>query len=435
MLARRQTVVLVTPGPPFPRVEGMHMTLSLAWLLDPITPQVFFADYYERQPLLIARGESRRFQSLLSLGAVDRFLATTSPCHPDVFLVDAARKLSAEDYTLSDAENPGSLDLPRVYELFRAGATISIRHLHESLPELAALCRAVEQVFSGHFQTNIYLSPPNAQGFGTHFDSHDVFVLQVAGSKLWTLYDTVVELPLHGQAFDKDKHHPGPPSREIVIRAGDLFYCPRGLFHSARSSTESSLHITLGLIGKTWADVMVEAVSAACLTSSAFRGNLPVGFANANFDATEARATFRRLLDTFARQAELDPILQGLAEEFVTSRRPDLGGSLQEIDAPAKITGNSWVQARPHLIYGLRRDAKEVTLLFGSSRISMPVVAAEPIAFALAGQPFVVADLPGRLDIDGKVVLVRRLLKEGLLIKSAAPATSARSAAAGRRRR
>ena len=98
---------------------------------------------------------------------------------------------------------------PRVYELFRAGATISIRHLHESLPELAALCRAVEQVFSGHFQTNIYLSPPNAQGFGTHFDSHDVFVLQVAGSKLWTLYDTVVELPLHGQAFDRTSTIPG----------------------------------------------------------------------------------------------------------------------------------------------------------------------------------------------------------------------------------
>jgi hypothetical protein len=62
------------------------------------------------------------------------------------------------------------------------------------------------------------------------------------------------------------------------------------------------------------------------------------------------------------------------------------------------------------------------------------VVAAEPIAFALAGQPFLVRDLPGRLDIDGKVVLVRRLLKEGLFIKSAAPATSARSAAAGRRK-
>lgn len=61
------------------------MTLSLAWLLDPITAQAFFANYYERQPLLIARGESRRFQSLLSLGAIDHFLATTSPCQPTYF--------------------------------------------------------------------------------------------------------------------------------------------------------------------------------------------------------------------------------------------------------------------------------------------------------------------------------------------------------------
>ena len=54
-------------------------------------------------------------------------------------------------------------------------------------PKLAALCRAMEKAFSSHFQANVYLSPPNAQGFGTHFDSHDVFVLQVAGSKIWTL--------------------------------------------------------------------------------------------------------------------------------------------------------------------------------------------------------------------------------------------------------
>ena len=260
------------------------MQVSFEWLIEPIKPAEFFETYYERQPLLIERNDPSRFAPLLSIAAIDRFLATTSPRHPDVFLVDAARKLSAEDYTLANADTEGSLDLPRVYELYRTGATISLRHLHESMPELAALCRAVEKVFSSHFQTNIYLSPPNAQGFATHFDSHDVFVLQVAGSKIWTLYDTLIELPLHAQGFDKDKHIPGPATRELTIRAGDLFYCPRGLFHSARSTDEPSLHITLGLIGKTWADVLMEAVSAACLSSPAFRANLPAGFANPGFD-------------------------------------------------------------------------------------------------------------------------------------------------------
>jgi ribosomal protein L16 Arg81 hydroxylase len=395
------------------------MTLSFEWLLEPITPQAFFAQYYERQPLLVARGEPRRFEALLTLGAIDRFLATTSPRHPDVFLVDAARKLSAEDYTLAEPDGNGELDLPRLYELFRTGATISLRRLNESLPELGALCRAVEQVFSGHFQTNIYLSPPAAQGFATHFDSHDVFVLQVSGSKVWTLYDTLIELPLHGQAFDKTKHQPGPPSREITIRAGDLFYCPRGLFHSARSTEETSLHITLGLIGKTWADVMLEAVSAACLAAPAFRRNLPAGFANPDFDPGSARATFRALVDSFAQSAALEPILQKLAEDFVTSRRPDLAGTLQEIDHKAPLVGDTRLVARPHLAYRLNEDGNEVALLFGASRLTLPAAAAEPLRFALAGAPFRVKDLPGRLDDAGKIVLARRLLREGLLLRTA----------------
>lgn len=403
------------------------MQLSFEWLIAPIEPAEFFAAYYERQPLLIERNDPSRFASLLSIAAIDRFLATTSPRHPEVFLVDAARKLSAEDYTLHNADAEGSLDLPRVYELYRTGATISLRHLHESMPELAALCRTVEKVFSSHFQTNIYLSPPNAQGFPTHFDSHDVFVLQVAGSKIWTLNDTLIELPLHAQGFEKDKHIPGPATRELTIRAGDLFYCPRGLFHSARSTDEPSLHITLGLIGKTWADVLMEALSAACLASPAFRANLPAGFANPGFDAAEAKATFRSLVEQFARTAELEPVLERFAEDFVTSRRPDLSGALQEASGGPAIGPDTGVEPRPHLICSLREEGEGLALLFGSTRLTFPAVVREPLTFALQGRPFAVRDLPGRLDDAGKIVLVRRLIKEGLLVRSAEPARAHRS--------
>ena len=200
------------------------------------------------------------------------------------------------------------------------------------MPQLAALCRAGEQTFGGHFQTNVYLSPPNRQGFKTHFDSHDVFVLQVSGSKHWTIYDTLIELPLHGQSFDPDKRTPGAPTRELMLNAGDLFYCPRGLFHSARSTDEASLHITLGLIGKTWADLMIDAVSEACLASPAFRASLPLGFANAGYDTSQADAMFRSLVETFARNAQIAPIPYRFAESFVASRRPALDGCLTELD-------------------------------------------------------------------------------------------------------
>ena len=84
---------------------------------------------------------------------------------------------------------------------------------------------------------------------------------------------------------------------------------------------EVSLHITLGVMGKTWADVMVEAISEACLAEPAFRANLPAGFAGAGFDRSSAEATFRSLVDAFARKATLDTILDRFTESFVTSRR------------------------------------------------------------------------------------------------------------------
>ncbi|MGE0851019.1 MAG: cupin domain-containing protein [Hyphomicrobiaceae bacterium] len=390
--------------------------MSFEWLIDPIEPTTFFTEFYERKPLLIERGKSSKFESLLSFDAIDRYLSTATPCHPDVFLVDAARELKADDYSLANSDPPGRIDLPRAYQLFATGATISLSQLHDRLPSLAALCRAVERTFSSHFQTNIYLSPPHAQGFKTHFDSHDVFVLQVSGSKLWTLYDTGIVLPLRGQVFEPGKHTPGPVTREFTLHAGDLLYCPRGLYHSARSTDEASLHITLGLIGKTWADVMIEAVSAACLASPVFRANLPVGFANAGFDAGQAAQTFRALVDTFARGAQLAPILDRLAEDFVTSRRPAFYGCLQEtLDTPPSI--ESTLAPRPDLTYRVRDENERLVLLFGSTEIDLPAFTRDAVIFALDGAPFVVRDLPGQLDDAGKLVLAQRLLREGLLVR------------------
>ena len=396
------------------RIPGECMALSFGWLIEPIVPATFFAEFYEQQPLLIERRQSSKFASLLTLDAIDRYLSTTTPCRPDVFLVDAVRDLKPDDYSFPHSEPPGRIDLPRAYQLFATGATICLSQLHERMAALAALCRAVEKTFSSHFQTNVYLSPPNAQGFKTHFDSHDVFVLQVSGSKLWTLYDTGIVLPLRGQAFDPEKHAPGPPTREFTLQAGDLFYCPRGLYHSARSTDETSLHITLGLIGKTWADVMIEAVSAACLASPALRANLPVGFANSAYDSRQAAATFRALFDTVAREAQLAPILQRLAEEFVTSRRPALYGCLQEIECTLSLA--STIAPRPDLIYLLREEDDKLVMLFGATEISFPGFVREALVSALERGPFVVRDLP-QLDDEGKLVLVRRLLREGLLMR------------------
>ena len=166
------------------------MTLSFDWLMEPIAPAVFFAEYYEKLPLHIEGQHPAKWETLLSIKAIDDFLATTTPCRPDVFLVDAARDLAPDDYSFADSNPPGRIDLPRAYQLFDEGATISISQLHERMAPLAHLCRAVEKTFSAHFQTNISIGKKSG-------NSHDCtgwylwYKKAGTGSLVWTCHPSL----------------------------------------------------------------------------------------------------------------------------------------------------------------------------------------------------------------------------------------------------
>ena len=75
-----------------------------------------------------------------------------------------------------------------MYQLFCEGATIGLSYLDDVVPSLTLFCCTLEREFSFPFQTNAYLTLARAKGFKAHYDTHDVFVLQVVGSNQWTLY-------------------------------------------------------------------------------------------------------------------------------------------------------------------------------------------------------------------------------------------------------
>src|SRR6185295_12103641 len=103
---------------------------------------------------------------------------------------------------------------------------------------------------------------PGAQGFSAHYDTHDVFILQAAGSKHWRLYGSSVQLPLASTPYPYPGPDAGKPSADFVLRAGDVLYIPRGHVHDALTSDSISLHVTLGINVYTWADLFMEALNA-----------------------------------------------------------------------------------------------------------------------------------------------------------------------------
>lgn len=385
---------------------------SLDWLISPISKQQYFKEYWETQPLVVKRDKPDYFGSLLSLNDVDRVITTLDRRYPDICLKNADKPIAAAEYSLAG----GVLDVAKVYQLFQEGSTITLAYLDTVVPALTVFCRTLENEFSFPFQTNVYLTPAGAQGAQRHYDTHDVFVLQVAGSKRWTIFGNPVESPLAGQDYDVRLHDLGAPTLEFELNAGDVAYIPRGVGHAARSTGTVSLHITAGILRYTWVDLLLELIARASLTDPAFRKALPPGFARSGFDRVQAQETVHRLLKQAGTTSNFDAALESLTETFLSACPPSLEGQMAQISMLDRLGMDSVVGVRQGVVFHLPENGDCASVNCYGREIAFPSHARETVRFALSHPRFAVGSLPGNLDDAGKLTIIRRLIREGLLI-------------------
>ena len=393
---------------PSARGSGLHP--SLEWLIHPISKPLFFEKYFEKQTLVVKRNAPDYFRELLSLDEIDRVITTLDRSSDEIILKNASREITVDDYTVD-----GAIDVAKLYQLFGEGSTITLAFLDSVLPPLAHFCRSLENEFTCPLQANIYLTPPGAQGAKVHYDTHDVFVLQVAGSKKWTIYGTPVELPLPGQDFDAAIHQPGAPTIEFELNAGDVAYVPRGAAHDARSTDTVSLHITAGILRYTWTDLLLEFVANASLRDPALRKSLPPGFARADFDKEQARETLQKLLRRASEDGDFSAALGHFTGDFFSKCRPLLRGQMAQIAAINELTVESIVGVRDGAIFRLDSSGDSIAIECYGRRIAFPAQAREAVEFALKNTRFAIRELPGDLDDAGKLTITRRLIREGLV--------------------
>ena len=384
---------------------------ALAWLLEPISVDEFEQEFYERRLCLVTRSESNYYTSLLSVGDLDIVLGSHDVSPSDVTLVSNAEDIFRAAYT----ERSGRVDARKVGRYFDEGATVVFNRLHGRIPALRELCISVGQFFGSRLQTNIYLTPPNAQGFKPHWDTHDVFVLQVTGQKRWSIYDSKIRLPLRGQSFDPDRDAPGRVVDEFDLPSGSAVYIPRGLMHSARASNDGSLHITLGLISFTWTDFLLESVAAAALEEESLRQSLPLRFADESFSETTATEVVRERVDRVMAGAPWRDVWRHFRNELLATNTPlftdVFGGRL----AVGTITGDSRVVRRVGLVVALESHGEGCALRFCGQELKFPGRLLPAVQFVHRTESFVVRDLPDCLDEVGKVDFVTRLVREGIL--------------------
>ena len=384
-----------------------------AWLIDPLPAAEFERDYYEQRLLHVRRKAAPYYAELLSATDLDVVLGTHAASHRDVKLVRGDGDVAPREY----ANDAGRVQPLEVARHFDDGATVIFNQLHTRVPALARLCVALGRRFSSRVQTNVYLTPPDAQGFAPHWDTHDVFVLQISGTKRWSIYDTRVRLPLRGQRFERGTP-PGDVRDEFELGPGSAVYLPRGLMHSARSTDQASLHVTLGLTAFTWAEFLVECVAAAALGEESLRRNLPRGFAREGFPVAERE---RLLAEKLAFvQSRFDPavVWRRFTDEVLATDVPLFTDLLGQRLRGDPLTPRSRVRRRVGLLTEAVTEGGTCLLRFCGRELRLPAAVWPALQFAATADEFTVQDLPDCLDAEGKLTLVTRLVKEGVLQRS-----------------
>jgi lysine-specific demethylase/histidyl-hydroxylase NO66 len=367
-------------------------------------PGRFVDEHWARAPLFRPGADAAAYADLFSLGDVDHILSSTAPRYPAFRMVKDGRQLDRRSYTrlgrVGGQPVDDLADPRRLYELFYGGATIVLQSLHRFWPPLSRFGRDLELALTHPVQVNAYITPPASQGLGVHRDEHDVFVLQVYGRKRWDVHDP-----------------DGRPEERLIVAElapGDCLYIPQRFPHAARTAATASVHLTVGVVPTTWADAMRREVIS--VVEDALSGEpLPAGFAAD--PAGLAAGVAEQLGEVRRRLDKLDPgaIATAAADRFWSSRPPHLSGQLQQLLALEEIGEDTVVQKRPGAVCRLRQREERLEVLLGDRLLHMPARLAPAMQAILASERLAVGDLAAHLDPPSRLVLVRRLVREGLL--------------------
>ncbi|AZS38565.1 putative ribosomal oxygenase [Microbacterium lemovicicum] len=395
-----------------------------------VDEQVFADEYWGRRALLstaeelAARpGNEHGFEDLFTAASVDELVTRRGVRTPFIRMAREGTVLPPSAFTASGgfgAEVGDQVASEKVLKEFAAGATIVLQGLHRLWPPIIDFTRELVADIGYPAQVNAYVTPPSSQGFSPHYDTHDVFVLQVAGEKHWVIHEPVLDNPLASQPWGEvgaevAERAKGEPAIDAVLRPGDALYLPRGWIHSATALGDTSVHLTVGMSAYTGADV-IDALLGVIRDVPDLRASLPLGV-----DLTDAGQLEGVVTRTVARLtealtgADAGAVSRALSSRFERSVRPEPVAPLAAVAAAAALTAETVVRWRAGVRVRLEDAGERVRIVTPGVTLGLPVEARAALEALAQGRPITVGRLPG-VDADSAVVVVRRLLREGLVV-------------------
>ncbi len=375
----------------------------------------FIDGAWARRPVHYPAADPQAFADLLTLDDVDLMVSSMALRLPTFRLIKDGATLPESSYVKTGRAGSkpmtGLADPPKILRLFDEGATIVLQGMHRFWPPLARFCRELEVALGHPTQVNAYVTPPGSQGLAVHEDSHDVFVLQAFGTKHWEVWDT--RSP-GSTLTPAEVSADGPPAISAELQPGDVMYMPCRTPHAARTQETLSGHLTVGIPTFTWRELLREPL-LEILNAPDFDEPLPASY---HRDREGFSALVNDRLEEIRRRLEkADPVdVAGRSvDRFLTTRPPLLRGGLVALARLASLDDQSVVRRRESSICELSMREGRLTALLGDRVLVMPGWC-EPAMLTLVERGSIrISDLATHLDLEGRLTLVRRLVREGML--------------------
>ncbi len=224
-------------------------------LIAPFTIAGFFrAQEAAARPVLM-RGPAQRFAKLAPWPELNALLTTGRLEAADVRLVVNGADLAPRLYTATALgtggrqrdDRPARVDGRKLHSLTAEGATLIIDEAERYLAAVGELAKSFETALASYSRVNLYASWRAMPGFETHWDDHDVFVVQAEGEKIWRVLGPTRVWPTREDTV-LDESPPATPLWTGRVTAGDVLFIPRGWWHDARVPAEAdgrgSVHLT-----------------------------------------------------------------------------------------------------------------------------------------------------------------------------------------------
>ncbi len=263
--------------------------IGLSELIFPVTAKEFFESYWPHKPLFISGSSEKANEKRLPILDIPELHSLESLIAARTLKVRACLPDFDDEYSSITLESKDAI------KAYRNQMTLVFDSMHLQNKLIAECLENIRQdlgLLTGGIDNDLcrarsmaYATPAGC-GTRMHFDANANFILQIHGSKRWTLapnrsvvnpterfttgadqMSLALESQFHAELPNEMPHE----STDYSMQPGCLLYVPRGYWHST-DAQDDSLSLNFTFSEPTWADVFTKSLQEHLLKSAQWRG-------------------------------------------------------------------------------------------------------------------------------------------------------------------